>query len=116
MLAKTAMSGVAASIIGGQTLHSWATLPITTPHSEKWLTHPSKEVQACQKKNTGSTLWLTIDEMSMMTTHLLVHLSQATGVVQTGLTGVEASIPFGGLNVILLGDFHQFPPVASVTR
>ena len=116
LLAKTAMSGIAASIIGGQTLHSWATLPITTPHSEKWLTHPSKEVQARQKKNTGSTSWLTIDEMSMMTTHLLVHLSQATGVVRTGLTGVEASIPFGGLNVILLGDFHQFPPVVSATR
>ena len=116
LLAKTAMSGVAASIIGGQTLHSWAALPITTPRSEKWLTHPSKEVQACRKKNMGSTLWLTIDEMSMMTTRLLVHLSQATGVVQTGLTGVEASIPFGGLNVILLGDFHQFPPVASATR
>ena len=43
-------------------------------------------------------------------------LSQVTGMVQTGLTGVEVSIPFGGLNVILLGDFHQFPPVASATR
>ena len=116
LLTKTAMSGVTASIIGGQTLHSWAALPITTPCSEKWLTHPSKEVQAHRKKNMGSTLWLTIDEMSMMTTRLLVHLSQATGVVWTGLTGVEASIPFGGLNVILLGDFHQFPPVASATR
>ena len=75
LLAKTAMSGIAASIIGGQTLHSWAALPITTPCSEKWLTHPSKEVQAHQKKNMGSVLWLTINEMSMMTTCLLVHLS-----------------------------------------
>ena len=53
LLAKTAMSGVAASIIGGQTLHSWAALPITTPRSEKWLTHPSKEVQAHRKKKHG---------------------------------------------------------------
>ena len=50
LLAKTAMSGVAASIIGGQTLHSWAALPIKTPRSEKWLTHPSKEVLAQRKK------------------------------------------------------------------
>ena len=116
LLAKTAMSGVAASIIGGQTLHSWAALPIKTPRSEKWLTHPSKEILARRKKNMGSVLWLTIDEMSMMTTPLLVYLSQATGVVRSGLTGVDASIPFGGLNVILLGDFHQFPPVASAKR
>ncbi|KAF8256853.1 hypothetical protein EI94DRAFT_1637393, partial [Lactarius quietus] len=77
LLAKTATSGVAASIIGGQTLHSWAALPITTPRSDKWLTHPSKEVDARRKKNMGSVLWLTIDEMSMLTTPLLVHLSQA---------------------------------------
>jgi hypothetical protein len=111
-----AMSGVAASIIGGQTLHSWAALPITTPRSDKWLTHPSKEVEARQKKNMGNLLWLTIDEMSMLTTPLLVHLSQATGVVRMGLTVVDVTIPFGGINVVLLGDFHQFPPVANATR
>ena len=31
LLAKMATSGVAASIIKGQTLHSWAALPIFTP-------------------------------------------------------------------------------------
>jgi hypothetical protein len=41
LLAKMAMSGVAASIIRGQTLHSWAALPITTPSTDKWITHPS---------------------------------------------------------------------------
>ena len=38
LLAKTAMSGVAASIIGGQTLHSWASLPIVTLAADCWLT------------------------------------------------------------------------------
>ena len=45
LLAKTATSGVAASIIGGQTLHTWAALPIATPHSDKWVIHPSKQVE-----------------------------------------------------------------------
>ena len=116
LLVKTAMSSITASIIGGQTLHSWVALPITTPRSDKWLTHLSKEVQMHQKKNMGSVLWLTIDEMSMMMTSMLVHLSQATGVVWTGLTGIDLSIAFGGLNMLMLGDFHQFPPVMSATR
>ena len=77
---------------------------------------PKQEVQTHRKKNLGSVLWLTIDEMSMMMTPMLVHLSQATGMVWTGLTGIDLSIPFGGLNMLLLGDFHQFPPVASATR
>ena len=42
LLAKTATSGVAASIIRGQTLHSWAALPVFTPRTDKWITHPTK--------------------------------------------------------------------------
>ncbi|KAI9445342.1 hypothetical protein H4582DRAFT_2109020 [Lactarius indigo] len=59
------------------------------------------------------TLWLTIDEKSMLTTPQLALLSQVTGIVRTGQQSVEASMPFGGLNIILLSNFHQFPPVAA---
>ena len=116
LLAKTATSGVAASIIRGQTLHSWAALPVFTPRTDKWITHPTKEVAARRKKNIGSALWLTIDEMSMLTTPLLLYLSRAAGVVRTGLTTIEPSILFGGLSIILFGDLHQFPPVANTTK
>ena len=113
LLAKTAMSGVAASIIGGHTLHSWAALPVIIPSTNKWLTHPGKEVKERRQKNMNNVLWLTIDEMSMLTTPLLVLLSQATGMFRSGITSSDASTPFGGLNVVLLGDFHQLPPVAK---
>lgn len=112
LLAKTAMSGVAATIIGGQTLHSWATLPIKPPHSDRWITHPTRRTDACRKKNMQG-LWLTVDEMSMLTTPLLLYLSRAAGMVRTGLATVEPSVLFGGLNVILLGDLHQLPPIAK---
>ncbi|KAH8976857.1 hypothetical protein EDB86DRAFT_2758806, partial [Lactarius hatsudake] len=59
------------------------------------------------------TLWLTIDEKSMLTTPLLAHLSHVTGIVCTGQQSVDVSTLFGRLNVMLLGDFHQFPPVAA---
>lgn len=40
-LALTAMSGVAASIIKGSTLHSWAGLPPRQmPRTDRWVTHP----------------------------------------------------------------------------
>lgn len=113
LFAKTAMSGVAASLIGGQTLHSWAALPITSPTTEKWATHPSKDVERRRKDNIGNTLWLTIDEKSMMTAPTLAYLSQVSGIVRSNLHGIDAGKAFGGLNVVLLGDFHQFPPVAN---
>lgn len=102
LLAKTATSGVAATLIGGQTLHSWAALPTRTPSSDKWITHPSKEIDKRQKENLG-VLWLTIDEMSMLTTPLLAYLSKATGIVRTRMNSVEPSMAFGGLNIILIG-------------
>jgi hypothetical protein len=92
LLAKTAMSGVAASIIGRQTLHSWASLPIITPTTDRWLTHPGKDVEKRQKNNMESVLWLIVDEKSMMTMPLLHYLSQATGIVCSSLMSIEPSI------------------------
>jgi hypothetical protein len=115
LLAKMAMSGVAASLIGRQTLHSWAALPVRKPVTEKWIMHPSKEIGTHCKQNFG-VLWLLIDEMSMMTTLLLDFLSQATGVVCTGIQSVDLSIAFGGLSIMLLGDFHQLLPMANSER
>ena len=113
LLAKTAMSGVAASIVGGVTLHSWAGLPIICPTTNKWVTHPSKVMAARRRINMASTLWLTIDEKSMLNLFQLAQLSQVMSIVRTGFFSVEPSIPFGGINVALLGDFHQFPPIAN---
>ena len=113
LLARTATTGVAASLVGGSTLHGWAALPVQTPRSDKWITQPGKEVEKRRKENLRKVLWLMIDEMSMLTTPLLAHLSQVTGVVQTGITSIDPGSPFGGVSILLSGDLHQFPPVAS---
>lgn len=113
LLAKTAMSGVAASIVGGQTLHSWAALPVKPPSTDNWLTHPSKRIAKRRQDNIGNVQWLTIDEKSMLTSLNLLLLSKTMGVVRSGLQTTHPSLPFGGVNTILLGDFHQFPPVRS---
>lgn len=113
LLAKTAMSGVAASIVEGVTLHSWAGLPIRAPSTNKWVTHPSKIMAVRRRLNMGSTVWLMIDEKSMLNSLQLSQLSQVMSIVRTGIFSLEPSIPFGGINVALLGDFHQFPPIAN---
>jgi hypothetical protein len=75
-LAKTAMSGVAASIIGGSTLHSWAGLPSRTPHSDNWMSSSSREVKARRRSNMIGTWLLGVDEASMMTAEQLAMLSE----------------------------------------
>ena len=114
LLGKTALSGVAASLVGGTTLHWYAGLPpFTTPQSDIWPDNPSKKICERRTKNLQSIEWLAIDEMGMCTLDLLTLLSQVTGKVRVDDGKADATIPFGGLNIILLGDFHQFPPVGA---
>ena len=62
----------------------------------------------------GSIQQLTIDEKSMLTSPLLAYLVQVNMVVQTGIFSVKPSIPFTNINIIMLRDFHQFPPVKNL--
>ena len=112
MLFKCALSGVAASLIGGTTYHWWGGLPVgTTPQSDDWIDRSSKLLKERWQANIGSTGFLTVDECSMMTTSLLTLGSQVSGRVRGRDGSVDSTIPFGGMNVILTGDFHQFEPV-----
>lgn len=137
--AKTALSGVAASQIGGQTLHSWATIPAGKglPHMDKWIFRPGTETAKRRNGNMQGKLLVAADEISLMTTEVLWLLSQVVtafranegksmevykifdSVVESLLKGIPPILlnsPFAGLSFILIGDFHQFPPVAGRNR
>ena len=60
-----------------------------------------------------TTPWLAVEESGMLTKDLLCHLSQVAGSVRTGDGRTNSTIALGGLNVMLTGDFHQFPPVGQ---
>jgi hypothetical protein len=78
-LARTAMSGVAACIIKGSTLHSWAGLPPRQmPRTDKWATHPRPEMARRRHDNMDLKFMLAVDEGSMLTTEQLTLLSQAS--------------------------------------
>ena len=114
LLAKTATSGVAASLIGGTTLHWWAGLPARKqPTGENWMDRSSRAIKDRRSSNMTTPSWLAVDESGMLTKDLLCHLSQVAGSVRTGDRCTDSTIALGGLNVMLTGDFHQFPPVGQ---
>lgn len=114
LLFKTALSGVAASLIGGTTLHWWAGIPAQrNPQSDDWMDSSSKEIRSRREKNIADIQCVAIDEVSMMTTDLVTLTSQVAGKVRSGNGDMNSTVPFGGLNVLLMGDFHQFEPVGK---
>ncbi|CAK9103175.1 Regulator of nonsense transcripts 1 homolog [Durusdinium trenchii] len=104
-VALTAATGGAALLIGGETTHAWAGLGQATGSAEELVQRVRSDAAACHRW-TGTTL-LVIDEVSMISARLLDILDlcgrAARGTVQR---------PFGGLQVLLCGDFHQLPPVS----
>jgi hypothetical protein len=115
ILAKCATSGVAAIIIGGQTLHSWAGIPINNPRKENWVETVNNSIRERRKRNIHGKQFLICDEISMCTKQLKYRGSKiVTRVRETEGVGT-ASECFGEMDVIDFGDFHQFPPVGNPT-
>lgn len=105
MLLKAAYTGVAASLIEGKTTH---TIGMISQASKK--NGVSAETKAKLQKFWKNYNYLIIDEISMIGKIFLALLSR---MISIGKTGAASDQSFGGMNVILCGDFHQFPPVAG---
>jgi ATP-dependent DNA helicase PIF1 len=102
-IAVTASTGIAATHIGGTTIHSWSGLGIREHISDydiQWL----KANDKLRKRYNGVDV-LIIDEVSMLHGTRLDMVNQACKILR------ENEKPFGGLQVILVGDLFQLPPV-----
>lgn len=103
-LVRSAYTGIAASLIDGNTLHTLCRL---TQKREL-----SDETIEALRKTWRDVEYLIIDEISMVSREFLFRVSSILDAAkQPGEQPVNGRA-FGGLNVILTGDFHQFPPVA----
>ena len=101
-LAVLAPTGVAAINVGGQTIHSFCAFgPDITLNKVKKLGPGSGKFQLLQKLNT-----LIIDEISMVRADLLDCVDKFLR-----LNGPASSQPFGGIQMIFIGDLYQLPPV-----
>jgi hypothetical protein len=101
--AITASTGIAATHIGGMTIHSWSGIGINPRVNERDLDFLSQKEKLV--KRLSETRVLIIDEVSMLSADVL---SSVELVLRTLRHSDE---PFGGLQVILVGDFFQLPPV-----
>ena len=101
-LVKGAYTGIAASLIDGKTLHVLAGIPIKGGKQSGQTIKKLREYWRERK-------YLFIDEVSMLSRSFLAKLCR---IISTAMESKEDEV-FGGLNVVLVGDFHQFPPVIA---
>jgi len=100
-IAVTATTGLAATHLGGNTIHSWSGMGVHDVLPTSFYRDlPKGRRDQIQKADV-----LIIDEISMMHDFRLDMLDSITRTVR------EVDAPFGGLQVILCGDFFQLPPI-----
>jgi ATP-dependent DNA helicase PIF1 len=102
----TAMTGCAALLLGlkAKTLHSWAGIGLGR-ESPASLAESIKRSRKTQRRWMDCQL-LIIDEISMMTPELLEKLDFIARRVRR-----RPDVKFGGIQLLLAGDFCQLPPV-----
>ena len=102
--AITASTGIAATHIGGSTIHSWSGIGIRRDITEYDLDHITQNEKLVRRMR--DTRVLIVDEISM--------LSAATfGMVDAVCRAVRGEErAFGGIQVVLVGDFFQLPPIS----
>jgi ATP-dependent DNA helicase PIF1 len=104
-VAVTASTGVAATHLSGQTINSWAGIGIKNHLTDA-------DVEELVKRRYlhdrfRKTQVLVIDEVSMLSASMLASVDKVLRVFR------KNDAPFGGIQVILCGDFFQLPPVSS---
>ncbi len=107
-VAVTASTGIAATHIGGQTIHSWSGLGIQDQASKEVLDRIKKNKQTVSRLSKVSVL--IIDEISMLSGKMLTAVSDVLKHFR------KSELPFGGIQVVLSGDFFQLPPVSREQR
>jgi len=100
----TAPTGMAAINIDGQTIHSYAGI-FNNYVDWKFLANKNRNGKIGERLKR--TRVLVIDEISMISCHLFDKVDN----LMRDIRGNQK--PFGGVQVIVLGDFFQLPPIAD---
>lgn len=101
--AITASTGIAATHIGGMTIHSWSGIGIKTKLDKYDLNKINSNKYIA--KRIRRTKILIIDEVSMLSAETLSMIDAVCREIR------ESPESFGGMQIVLVGDFFQLPPI-----
>ncbi len=104
----TASTGIAATHLEGTTIHAWSGIGIKDSLSSRNLQDLRKKKYL--KKNIDKSKVLIIDEISML------HKKQLDMVNEVLKYFKETEEAFGGIQLVLCGDFFQLPPIGSYSE
>lgn len=102
-VAVTASTGIAATHMNGMTIHAWSGMWVLNSLSESELKKIGRNARV--RKRIKLAKVLVIDEVSML------HAYQLDMIDAICRRFLDRHKPFGGLQVVLCGDFFQLPPI-----
>ncbi len=102
-VAVTATTGIAATHLNGFTIHSWSGLGVKSHLSEKDILKMNSNLK--KKSQIEDAKVLIIDEISMLHSYRLDLVNKICKTIRNNKD------PFGGLQIIVCGDFFQLPPI-----
>jgi len=112
----TAMTGSAACLIGAQTLHSFMGIGLGTGTIDECLLKIRKRAPVLRTLKSLDVLL--IDEVSMLDINLFQKISTIMGVIKASQYKEDClekelilKTPFGGIQLVFIGDFYQLPPI-----
>lgn len=97
----TATTGLAATHLGGNTIHAWSGIGVSDQLQDDFEDYLLKS----RRDIIETTDVLVIDEISMLHDYRLDMVDMVARTVR------DDPRPFGGIQVVLCGDFFQLPPV-----
>ena len=103
----TSLTGCSAVLINGSTIHSFLKIGLARNSAEELYIHTSTSMKTRHKFNKlkYELKVLIIDEVSMMDLKFFEKISDYLKLIKNNI------LPFGGVQIILSGDFHQLCPV-----
>ncbi|GBE89851.1 ATP-dependent DNA helicase PIF1 [Sparassis crispa] len=106
VISVTASTGMAASNIGGMTIHSWGAVTPGMHNIDRQISC----IKTCKPahRRWKATKVLIIDEVSMVDGQLFDTLAALANSLRK-----KTAKPFGGIQLVITGDFFQLPPVTK---